>query len=86
MLIRIFFVRKWLNNLQNSGDPDQMPHYVASDLVLHFLPIPLQGFPVYSGLKSIYMCTSRGRTGGKWEETYIYIPFIKSFKFSNTLV
>ena len=29
------------NNLQNSGDPDQMPHYVASDLSLHFLPIPL---------------------------------------------
>ena len=41
-----YFVRKWLKNLQNSGDPDQMPHYVASDLGLHFLPIPLSGFPV----------------------------------------
>ena len=36
-----YFVGKWLKNLQNSGDPDQMPHYVASDLGLHFLPIPL---------------------------------------------
>ena len=35
------FVGKWLKSLQNSGDPDQMPHYVASDLGLHFLPIPL---------------------------------------------
>ena len=25
----------------NSGDPDQMPHSVASDLGLHFLPIIL---------------------------------------------
>ena len=36
-----FLLKKWLNNLQNSGDPDQMPHYVASDLGLHFFPIPL---------------------------------------------
>ena len=41
MLIDICFVNKWLSNLQNSGDPDQMPHYVASDLGLHFLPIHL---------------------------------------------
>ena len=25
----------------NSGDPDQMPHSVASDLGLHYLPITL---------------------------------------------
>ena len=25
--------------LANSGDPDQMPHFVASDLGLHYLPI-----------------------------------------------
>ena len=36
-----YFRWKWLSYLQNSGDPDQMPHYVASDLGLHFLPIPL---------------------------------------------
>ena len=27
----------------NSGDPDQMPHSAASDLVLHCLPITLLG-------------------------------------------
>ena len=27
----------------NSGDPDQMPHSVASDLGLHCLPINLLG-------------------------------------------
>ena len=27
----------------NSGDPDQMPHSVASDLGLHCLPITLLG-------------------------------------------
>ena len=40
------FVGKCLNNLPNSGDPDQMPHHVASDLGLHFLPIPLEEFQV----------------------------------------
>ena len=38
------FVGKWLNNLQNSEDPDQMPHYVASDLGLHFCRYPLGVF------------------------------------------
>ena len=27
--------------LVKNVDPDQMPHYVASDLFLHCLPIPL---------------------------------------------
>ena len=27
--------------LENNRDPDQMPHYVASDLVLHCLPMTL---------------------------------------------
>ena len=27
----------------NSGDPDQMPHFVASDLDLHCLPVTLLG-------------------------------------------
>ena len=40
MLIK-YFVGKWLNNLQNGGDSDQMPHYVASDLGLHLLSISL---------------------------------------------
>ena len=29
----------------NSGDPDQMPHFVASDLGLHCLPVTLLGVP-----------------------------------------
>ena len=41
------FVGKWLNNLRNSGDLDQMPHYVASDLGLHFLPF--RGFQYKMG-------------------------------------
>ena len=40
------FVGKRLTNLQNTGDPDQISHYVASDLDLHYLPISLYGFPV----------------------------------------
>ena len=37
------FLRKIL--LANTVDPDQTPHYVASDLGLHCLPISLYGFP-----------------------------------------
>ena len=29
--------------LTNSGDPDQMPHYAASDLGLYCLPVTLLG-------------------------------------------
>ena len=35
----------------NSGDPDQMPHTVASDLGLHCLPITLLRAPDYNRLK-----------------------------------
>ena len=31
---------KWLNCLQNSGDPDQMLHSAVSDLCLYCLPMP----------------------------------------------
>ena len=34
--------------LANCGDPDQTPHYAASDLGLHCLP--LLGFPDNNGL------------------------------------
>ena len=34
---------KWLNYLQNSGDPDQTPRSAASDQGLHCLPITLLG-------------------------------------------
>ena len=36
--------------LANNVDPDQMPHYVASDLGLHCLP--RYGYPVYKGLRT----------------------------------
>ena len=32
-----------LHVFANSGDPDQTPHYAASDLGLHCLPITLLG-------------------------------------------
>ena len=35
--------RKIAELFANSGDPDQMPHSVASDLGLHCLPITLLG-------------------------------------------
>ena len=41
----------------NSGDPDQMPHSVVSDLGLHCLPIrhlPSYVSPNYNGLISAY--------------------------------
>ena len=39
----------------NSGDPDQMPHSVASDLGLHCLPVTYIGvFPVFSGLSMFF--------------------------------
>ena len=41
--------------LENNADPDQMPHYAASDLSLHCLPRTL--FKGKSGLKSYSNCT-----------------------------
>ena len=34
----------------NSGDPDQTPHSVASDLGLHCWPVTLLGSPDYNAL------------------------------------
>ena len=36
----------------NSGDSDQTPHSVASDLGLHVCQLPFKGSPDYSGLYS----------------------------------
>ena len=49
--------------LANTVDPDQMPHYVASDLGLHCLNLTLYEFPGKNGLifafyrvsKTVYM-------------------------------
>ena len=43
--------------LANTVEPDQTPHYVASDLGLHCLPITLYGFPGKNGLIVLCMCT-----------------------------
>ena len=43
--------------LANTVDPDQTPHYVASDLGLHCSPITLYGFPGKNGLMVLGMCT-----------------------------
>ena len=40
---------EWKILLANNVDPNQMPHYVASDLGLHCLPDPFMGFPVSMG-------------------------------------
>ena len=44
--------------LANSVDPDQMPHYVASDLGLHCLPIPFYGVPGKNWLKVFYLAST----------------------------
>ena len=45
LLLSFYFGWKILS--ANSVDPDQMPHYVASDLGLHCLPFfPFMRFPV----------------------------------------
>ena len=36
--IAMFYIHSLVLNA-NSVDPDQMPHYAASDLGLHFLPV-----------------------------------------------
>ena len=39
--------------LQNNVEPDQMPHYVTSDLSLHCLPMTLLRIPGKIGLKCL---------------------------------
>ena len=38
-----YYFRKMAEVFANSEDPDQMPHFAASDLGLHCLPITLIG-------------------------------------------
>ena len=39
----------------NSGDPDQTPHFVASDLGLHYLPMSHKSTLGIYGLKCNYL-------------------------------
>ena len=43
-------ILKHITVLANKVDPDQMPHYVASDPGLHCLPVNLLRFPGKNGL------------------------------------
>ena len=43
-ILSLLFNFRWKILLANTGDPDQMPHYVASDLGLHCLPMTLLWF------------------------------------------
>ena len=43
-----------MNNLQNSEDPDQMPHYVVSDQDLHFCQYPIRGFQYKMGYSFLF--------------------------------
>ena len=48
--LSLLFYFLWKNLLENNVDPDQMLHYVASDLCLHCLPMTLfMGFQVKIG-------------------------------------
>ena len=49
IFLPLFYFR-WKILLANNVDPDQMPHYVASDLGLHCLPTdPFTGYRVRMG-------------------------------------
>ena len=47
--------RKMAKLFTNSGDPDQMPHSMASDLGLHCLPVTLLHVSRLHGLKIKYI-------------------------------
>ena len=39
-MVFFIFIQALIESMQaSSGDPDQTPHFVASDLGLHYLPI-----------------------------------------------
>ena len=44
-ILSLLFYFWWKILLANNVDPDQTPHYVASDLGLHCLPVTLSGVP-----------------------------------------
>ena len=42
----------------NSGNPDQTPHSVASELGLHYLPMPLKKDAIHIWVKMHLLCLS----------------------------
>ena len=52
-----YHYRKMVELFANNGDPDQMPHFVGSDLGLYSLPIIfLRGFQTKIGLAVNEIC------------------------------
>ena len=49
-ILSLLFYICWKILLANAVDPDQMPHHVASDLGLHYLPMTLLRVPGKNGL------------------------------------
>ena len=49
----VFLSLKFYFVVANSADPDEMPHYVAFHLGLHFAEVLVKGFPVFNGLRNI---------------------------------
>ena len=50
--LSLLFYSLWKILLAQTVDPDQMPHYVVSDLSLHCLPMTfLTGFQIRMGVK-----------------------------------
>ena len=54
MVALILFLFLWKILLVNNGDPDQTPHYVASDLGLHCLPMVILRVPGKNGLTNFF--------------------------------
>ena len=49
-ILLLLFYFGWKILIANNVDPDQMPHFVASDLGLHCLPMTLSWFTSKNGL------------------------------------
>ena len=52
-ILSFLFYFRWKILLANNVDPDQMPHYVTSDLGLHCLPMIFLQFPDKNGLTDV---------------------------------
>ena len=48
-IVSLLFCFVWKIRLANNVDPDQTPHYVASDLGLQCLSMTFYGFPDKNG-------------------------------------
>ena len=53
-MLFFIFIQVLTENYANSGDPDQMQHFVASDLGLHYLPMSHKKDTRHNGLKCNY--------------------------------